>query len=187
MPVRHGERPLRLSAFRLRIFFRSFPSPSCPGLTRASMQKSRSRSASTGARRLHLSMDHLIKSGGDESEQWRGITRALTRAARTISLTLPWRAVLFKQRRMRSIGYRTADARGGGVVLSTMRTARSCSPPPARSARDLPLQEGVKSETHRENDEACPRGRATSVTKVATKAAFRPLRASNMFERTLRH
>ena len=88
---------------------------------------------------------------------------------------------------MRSIGYRTADARDGGVVLSTMRTARSCSPPPARSARDLPLQEGVKSETHRENDEACPRGRATSVTKVATKAAFRPLRASNMFERTLRH
>jgi len=63
------------------------------------MQKSRSRSACTGARRLHLSMDHLIKSGGDESEQWRGITRALTRAARTISLTLPWRAVLFKQRR----------------------------------------------------------------------------------------
>jgi hypothetical protein len=144
--------------FASESFFRSFPSPSCPGLTRASMQKSRSRSASTGARRLHLSMDHRQRrpkdavlrtamSGGDESEQWRGIARALTRAARTISLTLPWRGAraAFGRRTvqatpMRSIGYRTADARGGvscfehdangKVVFTPSRSLRSRPPPP---------------------------------------------------------
>jgi hypothetical protein len=60
-----AEYRLRLSAFRLRLFL-SFSSSSLPGLTRQSMQKARLHSASTGALARGVSMDHRIKSGGDD-------------------------------------------------------------------------------------------------------------------------
>jgi hypothetical protein len=45
---------------------RSFFLSSLPGLTRQSMPKLRSLSASTGVRARRVSMDHRIKSGGDD-------------------------------------------------------------------------------------------------------------------------
>jgi hypothetical protein len=64
-----AECQLRLSAFCFRFLFLAFPFvPSVmPGLDPGIHTEATHANASTGICLLHLSMDHRIKSGGDES------------------------------------------------------------------------------------------------------------------------
>jgi hypothetical protein len=73
-PFRHGERPLRLSAFRLRIFFvRSFPFV-IAGLDPAIHTEITLANASTGICCCSFAWTTGSMSGGDESES--GVTVA---------------------------------------------------------------------------------------------------------------
>jgi hypothetical protein len=80
---------LRLSAFRLRIYFVLSSPSSLPDLIRQSMPKRGLRSASTGIRESYSSAWTTGSSPVVTSKrQWLAIAPAKSRAARTMSLTL---------------------------------------------------------------------------------------------------